>query len=52
MKRSMLFDEATVMTTEQAVEAATQKALPSRRLRYAVLLVLNVPCWLMSTLGA
>ena len=40
----MLFDEATVTTTEQTVEAAAQKALPSHRLRYAVLLVLNVPC--------
>ena len=33
MKRAMLFDGATVTTTEQAVEAAAQKALPSRRLR-------------------
>jgi hypothetical protein len=29
MERAMLFDEATVTTTEQAVEAAAQKALPS-----------------------
>jgi hypothetical protein len=53
MERAMLFDEATVTTTEQAVAAAAQKALPSHRLRYAVLLVLNVPClitWLMTAL--
>ena len=44
MEKAMLFDEATVTTTEKAVAAAVQKALPSHRLRYAVLLVLNVPC--------
>jgi len=33
VEKAMLFDEAAVTITEQAVEAASQKALPSHRLR-------------------
>jgi len=45
MEKAMLFDEATVTTTEQAVAAAAQKALLSHRLRYEALLVLNAMIW-------